>query len=67
MLMKNERLARLRTAFDQASYLLTILYGGREVSGDLRTKEGPAAIKSFFAIVLGTAAQIVSIFLPAAR
>jgi MOSC domain-containing protein len=67
MLMKNERLARLRTAFDQASYFLTILYGGREVSGDLRTKEGPAAIKSFFAIVLGTAAQIVSIFLPAAR
>jgi uncharacterized protein len=30
-------------------------------------QEGRAAIKSFFAIVLGTAAQIVSIFWPAAR
>ena len=49
MLMKNERLARLRTAFDQASHSLTILYGGREVSGDLRTKEGRAAIEDFFA------------------
>ena len=65
MLMKNERLARWRTAFDQASHLLTILYGGREVSGDLCAKKGRAAIKSFFAIVLGAAAQ--SIFLPAAR
>src|SRR6266480_3456888 len=49
MLMKNERLARVRTAFDQASHLLTILYGGREVSGDLRTKEGRGAIEGFFA------------------
>jgi uncharacterized protein YcbX len=49
MLMKNERLAGLRTALDQPSHLLTILCGRREVSGDLRTEEGRAAIERFFA------------------
>ena len=49
MLMKNGRLAGLHTALDQASHLLTILCGRREVSGDLRTKEGRAAIEGFFA------------------
>ena len=49
MLMKNERLASLRTAFDQVSHVLTIMYGPREVSADLRTAEGRAAIETFFA------------------
>jgi uncharacterized protein len=49
MLMKNERLASLRTTFDQASHVLTIMDGQREVSGDLRTAEGRAAIEAFFA------------------
>ena len=50
MLMKNERLAHLRTTFDEASHLLTI-EGGREevVQGDLRTAEGRAAVEQFFA------------------
>jgi uncharacterized protein YcbX len=49
MLMKNERLASLRTTFDQVSHMLTIMCGPREVSADLRTAEGRAAIETFFA------------------
>ena len=91
MLMKNERLARLHTAFDQATHVLTItipspreavgrvgdvsrsdasrgggsstkepptpdpspplakLAGGGEISADLRTADGRAAIERFFA------------------
>jgi uncharacterized protein YcbX len=50
MLMKNERLAALRTAFDQASHVLRIQGGESEVArGDLRTDEGRARIESFFA------------------
>src|ERR1700686_1192469 len=49
MLMKNERLASLRTAFDQASQVLTIMEGEREAArGDLRTTEGRLAIEAFF-------------------
>jgi uncharacterized protein YcbX len=49
MLMKNERLASLRTAFDQASHTLTIMYEGREAArGDLRTKPGRLAIEALF-------------------
>jgi uncharacterized protein YcbX len=50
MLMKNERLAALRTGFDEASHTLTIRHDGREVArGDLRTAEGRAAVEAFFA------------------
>jgi uncharacterized protein len=50
MLMRNERLARLRTRFDDASHTLTIAAEGREAArGDLRTPEGRAAIERFFA------------------
>jgi len=50
MLMKNERLARLDTRFDDAAQVLTIHEGGAEaVRGDLRTLEGRAAIENFFA------------------
>jgi uncharacterized protein YcbX len=50
MLMRNERLAALRTHFDDASDTLTISYDGREAArGDLRTPEGRAAIEAFFA------------------
>jgi uncharacterized protein len=50
MLMKNERLARLDTSFEDASHLLVIRENGREaVGGDLRTGDGRAAIESFFA------------------
>jgi uncharacterized protein YcbX len=50
MLMRNERLARLRTRFDPASHTLTIEAEGREAArGDLRTPEGRAAIEHFFA------------------
>ena len=50
MLMKNERLARLRTRFDQTTHHLTIESGGREVArGNLRTPEGRAAVESFLA------------------
>ncbi len=50
MLMKNERLAHLRTTFDETSHMLTI-EGGRDevVQGDLRTAEGRAAVEQFFA------------------
>ena len=42
MLMRNERLARLRTRFDDASHTLAIEQDGREAArGDLRTPGGP--------------------------
>lgn len=50
MLMRNERLAALRTEFDEASHTLVIHADGREAArGDLRTAEGRAAIERFFA------------------
>ena len=50
MLMRNARLAELRTAFDEASHTLTIRSENREAArGDLRTPEGRAAIETFFA------------------
>jgi uncharacterized protein len=51
MLMRNERLARLRTRFDQASHTLAVEAHGREAArGDLRTPAGRAAIERFFAV-----------------
>jgi uncharacterized protein len=50
MLMRNERLARLRTRFDEASHTFAIETDGREAArGDLRTPAGRASIESFFA------------------
>jgi uncharacterized protein len=50
MLMRNERLARLRTRFHDASHILTIEAEGREAArGNLRTPAGRAAIEHFFA------------------
>jgi uncharacterized protein len=50
MLMRNERLARLRTRFHDASHTLAIALEGREAArGDLRTRDGRAAIERFFA------------------
>jgi uncharacterized protein YcbX len=50
MLMKNARLAELRTKFDEATHVLTVRYENREAAkGDLRTPEGRAAIEAFFA------------------
>ena len=49
MLMRNERLATLRTRFDDQSHILTVDYEGREAArGDLRTADGRAAIERFF-------------------
>lgn len=49
MLMRNERLASLRTDYDEASHTLSIRWEGREaVRGDLRSKEGRLAIEGFF-------------------
>jgi uncharacterized protein YcbX len=50
MLMRNERLAELRTAFDEATHTLTVTAERREAArGALRTPEGRAAIERFFA------------------
>lgn len=49
MLMRNERLAGLRTDYDEASHTLTIRHEGREsVRADLRTKDGRLAVEAFF-------------------
>lgn len=49
MLMKNERLAALRTDYDDDTHTLTIVSDGREAArGDLRTREGRLAIEAFF-------------------
>jgi uncharacterized protein YcbX len=49
MLMRNARLAELRTAFDETSHTLIVRSENREAArGDLRTPEGRAAIEAFF-------------------
>jgi uncharacterized protein YcbX len=49
MLMKNERLARLATHFEDETHLLVIRHDGQEAArGDLRTDAGRAAIEGFF-------------------
>jgi len=49
MLMRNERLAALRTDFDETSHTLTIVWEGRQAArGDLRSKDGRLAIEAFF-------------------
>src|SRR5215510_2168590 len=51
MLMRNERLARLRTRFHDANHTLAVEAEGHEAArGDLRTAEGRAAIERFFAV-----------------
>jgi uncharacterized protein YcbX len=48
MLMRNERLAALRTDYDEVSHTLTIRHDGREaVRADLRTGEGRLAVEAF--------------------
>ena len=50
MLMRNERLAGLRTHYEDRSHILTIRVNGTEAArGDLETAEGRAAIEHFFA------------------
>jgi uncharacterized protein YcbX len=50
MLMRNERLAQLRTVFDEKTHMLTVTAERREAARcDLRTAEGRAAIETFFA------------------
>lgn len=49
MLMRNERLAALRTHYDDASHVLTIRENGAEtLRADLETPEGRAAVEQFF-------------------
>lgn len=49
MLMKNERLARLETRYDDATDTLTIRGDGREIRGDLANPQGRKTIEDFFA------------------
>ena len=50
MLMRNERLAALRTHYDDATHVLTIRENGVETArGDLDSAEGRIAIEQFFA------------------
>lgn len=50
MLMKHERLARLKTRYDDATATLSIQQGGHLlVAGDLRTQSGREALEAFFA------------------
>ena len=50
MLMRNERLAGLRTHYEDESHVLTIRMDGKVAArGDLETAEGRAAIEAFFA------------------
>ena len=50
MLMRNERLAGLRTHYEDRSHLLTIRWNGEVAArGDLETAQGRAAIEAFFA------------------
>lgn len=54
MLMRNGALAGLATRYDEATGVLTIARGGREVArGDLRSAEGRGAIEAFLTGFLG--------------
>ena len=54
MLMRHERLAALRTQFNDATHTLIVRSENREAArGDLRTAEGRAAIEAFFAAYCG--------------
>lgn len=58
MLMRDESLARLRTAFDGDSGVLTVSRDGREVArGDITTPSGRAAVEAFLTEFLGAAAE----------
>ena len=48
MLMRNERLAALKTEYDDATHMLVIHHKGREAArGDLGTADGRAAVEAF--------------------
>lgn len=50
MLMRNERLATLKTDYDEKSHTLAVRFEGKDVArGDLRTADGRAGIEAFFA------------------
>jgi len=50
MLMRNERLAALRSRYDDASHTLTIQKDGNEVArADLQSAEGRASVEAYFA------------------
>ncbi len=50
MLMRQERLARFRTRYDDSSGVLSVMQGGAVVaSGDLGTEAGRGAIEAFYA------------------
>src|SRR5262245_12233432 len=54
MLMKNERLAKLRTRFDAASGVLTITRDGKvEAEANILTASGRAQIEDFVAAYMG--------------
>ncbi len=56
-LMRNERLARLRTRFDEASGILTIQRDGKTVaSGNITSQTGRTIIDEFFAAYMGSEA-----------
>jgi uncharacterized protein len=58
MLMRNERLARLRTQFDDDAGVLTIQRDGKTVaSGNLQEIGGRTVIEQFFAAYMGSEAR----------
>jgi uncharacterized protein YcbX len=58
MLMRNERLARLRTRFDETSGLLTIQRDGKTVAAaDITSQTGRTVVEQFFAAYMGDEAR----------
>jgi uncharacterized protein YcbX len=57
MLARNERLATLRTSFDDATERLTIEHGSERVEACLATQEGRTVIETFFARFVGDEMQ----------
>jgi uncharacterized protein len=55
MLARNERLARLKTSFDESTGILTVQRDGKTVaSGNLQEVAGRAIIEQFFAAYMGS-------------
>jgi uncharacterized protein YcbX len=58
MLMRNERLAKLRTRFDETTGVLTVQRDGKTVAnGNILTPTGRAIIQDFFAAYMGGEAR----------
>ena len=57
VLMRNARIAALKTRFDQDSHVFSLTGPDGSVAGDLRTPDGRAQVETFLTVFMGEAAR----------